>query len=186
MKILHFISGGDSGGAKTHVLTLLDNLRKLNIEVELLCIMEGVFTEEAREMGIPVTIIPQEKRWDLSVLSKVKKFINNCGCDLVHCHGARANYISLFIRGGVKVPMITTLHSDYKLDFKDNPRKQLIYTPINAFALRRYKHILAVTKAFKYMLMLRGFKEERIDVIYNGIDFSQELQTYDMLSLIHI
>lgn len=23
--------------------------------------MEGVFTEEAREMGIPVTIIPQEK-----------------------------------------------------------------------------------------------------------------------------
>ena len=158
MKILHFISGGDSGGAKTHVLTLLDNLRKLNIEVELLCIMEGV----------------------LSVLSKVKKFINNCGCDLVHCHGARANYISLFIRGGVKVPMITTLHSDYKLDFKDNPRKQLIYTPINAFALRRYKHILAVTKAFKYMLMLRGFKEERIDVIYNGIDFSQELQTYDM------
>ena len=96
MKILHFISGGDSGGAKTHVLTLLDNLRKLNIEVELLCIMEGVFTEEAREMGIPVTIIPQEKRWDLSVLSKVKKFINNCGCDLVHCHGARANYISLF------------------------------------------------------------------------------------------
>jgi len=180
MKILHFISGGDSGGAKTHVLTLLDNLRKLNIEVELLCIMEGVFTEEAREMGIPVTIIPQEKRWDLSVLSKVKKFINNCGCDLVHCHGARANYISLFIRGGVKVPMITTLHSDYKLDFKDNPRKQLIYTPINAFALRRYKHILAVTKAFKYMLMLRGFKEERIDVIYNGIDFSQELQTYDM------
>ena len=30
------------------------------------------------------------------------------------------------------------------------------------------------------MLMLRGFKEERIDVIYNGIDFSQELQTYDM------
>ena len=101
MKILHFISGGDSGGAKTHVLTLLDNLRKLNIEVELLCIMEGVFTEEARELGIPVTIIPQEKRWDLSVLSKVKKFINNCGCDLVHCHGARANYISLFIRGGV-------------------------------------------------------------------------------------
>ena len=54
MKILHFISGGDSGGAKTHVLTLLDNLRKLNIEVELLCIMEGVFTEEARELGIPL------------------------------------------------------------------------------------------------------------------------------------
>lgn len=179
MKILHFISGGDSGGAKTHVLTLLDNLRKLNIEVELLCIMEGVFTEEAREMGIPITVIPQEKRWDLSVLGKVKRFINNSGCDLVHCHGARANYISLFIRSGVRVPMITTLHSDYKLDFKDNPRKQLIYTPINAFALRKYKHILAVTGAFKNMLIQRGFDEKAIDVIYNGIDFSPELPVYD-------
>ena len=71
MKILHFISGGDTGGAKTHVLTLLENLKKLNIDVELLCIMEGIFTEEARELGIPVTIIPQTKRYDLSVNKKI-------------------------------------------------------------------------------------------------------------------
>lgn len=179
MKIIHFISGGDTGGAKTHVLTLLENLRKLNIDVELLCIMEGIFTEEARELGIPVTIIPQIRRYDLSVNKKVCDYINSSGCDLVHCHGARANYISLFIMHNVRVPMITTLHSDYKLDFKDNMRKQIVYTPINSYALRRFDHILCVTNAFKNMLIQRGFKEKRIEVIYNGIDFKPKLETLD-------
>ncbi len=176
MKVIHLISGGDTGGAKTHVLTLLDNLRKMNIEVELLCIMEGIFTREARQMGIPITVIPQEKRWDISVHRKILDYINASGCDLLHCHGARANYIALFIKNRLRVPVITTLHSDYKLDFKGNPRKQMIYTPINAFALRQFKHILTVTQAFKDMLISRGFKPDRLHVIYNGIDFNKKLE----------
>ena len=175
MKILHFISGGDTGGAKTHVLSLLKSLRQKNTDAQLLCIMEGVFTKEARELGIPVTIIPQAKRWDISVIGKIKRFIKESGCDMVHCHGARANYIALFIMNSVGVPMVTTLHSDYKLDFAGNARKNMIYTPINAFALRRFKHILTVTDAFRKMLIERGFKKERLDVIYNGCDFSKDV-----------
>lgn len=175
MRILHLISGGDTGGAKTHVLTLLTNLKKLNIDVELLCIMEGVFTKEAKELGIPVTIIPQVRRYDMSATKKVMEYINKSGCDLVHCHGARANYIAMFIMNKVNVPMITTLHSDYKLDFKGDIRKRIIYTPINAIALRRFDHILTVTNAFKDMLIKRGFKKEKLEVIYNGCDFNKEL-----------
>lgn len=174
MKIIHFISGGDTGGAKTHVLTLLDNLRKNNIEVELLCIMEGIFTQEALQMGIPVKIIPQQKRYDMTALGKIRDYINQSGCDLVHCHGARANYITMFIRNKISVPMITTLHSDYKLDFKGNLRKNLVYTPINAVALRSFDHILTVTQSFKDMLVSRGFSKDKLHVIYNGYDFNKE------------
>ncbi len=170
MKIIHFISGGDTGGAKTHVLSLLSNLLKLNIDVSLLCIMEGVFTEEARELGIPVKIIPQQKRYDVTVFGKISRYINESGADIVHCHGARANYIAVFIRHKIKAPMITTLHSDYKLDFAGSFKKNLIYTPINALALRRFSCILTVTDAFRKMMIERGFKEERLKVIYNGID----------------
>ena len=34
MKVIHLISGGDSGGAKTHVLSLLQNLSR-TIEVDM-------------------------------------------------------------------------------------------------------------------------------------------------------
>lgn len=176
MKVLHLISGGDTGGAKTHVLTLLNALMKSGVETELLCIMDGDFTQEAKELGIPVTIYYQNKRYDMKVLKKIKSFINNNDFDLLHCHGARANYIATLIKGGIKIPMLTTLHSDYKLDFKDSWYKQLIFASINAFALRRFNYILSVTNVFKNMLIERGFDERKIHVIYNGLDFDANLK----------
>lgn len=174
MKVLHLISGGDTGGAKTHVLTLLTKLKEIGVEVELLCIMEGIFTQEAKQLGISVKIIPQRIRFDIAVFKKIWSYINYNNFDLVHCHGARANYIAMFIKHKVKIPMLTTLHSDYKLDFKGSLRKQFIYMPINAIALRRFNYILTVTKAFKDMLIKRGFKSEKLFVVYNGIDFNSK------------
>lgn len=174
MKVLHFISGGDTGGAKTHVLTLLPRLRELGVEVELLCIMEGIFTKEARKLNIPVNIILQRKRYDITVIKKIKSFINKHNYDIVHCHGARANYIAAFIGKKIRAVMITTLHSDYKLDFKDTLHKQMLYVPINYFALKRFKYILTVTEAFKNMMIKRGFKNDKFFVVYNGIDFDDK------------
>ena len=57
MKVIHLISGGDSGGAKTHVHMLLQNLcRTPGVEITMVCFMEGPFSEEARALGIPVSV----------------------------------------------------------------------------------------------------------------------------------
>ncbi len=179
MKVLHLISGGDGGGAKTHVITLLKRLMKEGINVELLCIMEGVFTEEAKKEGIPIKIIHQKKRYSLKPIIEIKKYIAKGGYDIIHCHGARANYISFFIKNSFNIPFITTLHSDYKLDFKDSIYKQAIFMPINAIALRKFDYILAVTEAFKNMLIERGFNKEKLKVIYNGINMQKKIKPLD-------
>lgn len=175
MKVLHLISGGDTGGAKTHVLTLLDGLMNIGVDIELLCIMEGVFTQEARKLGIKVKVIPQKKRYDMTVFKKINVYINESNFDLIHCHGARANYIIMFIRHKIKIPILTTLHSDYKLDFKDTWYKQCIFAPINAMALRKFNYILTVTNSFKKMLIERGFKESKLYVVYNGINLKKQI-----------
>ena len=79
MKILHMISGGDVGGAKTHVLSLLRGLCARH-EILLICFMEGPFAQEARAMDIPVEIIattsstPQEP-----VMAKIRpKAVLSC------------------------------------------------------------------------------------------------------------
>ena len=46
MKVITLISGGDSGGAKTHVHSLLQNLSR-TIEVTMVCFLEGPFAQEA-------------------------------------------------------------------------------------------------------------------------------------------
>ena len=57
MKVLHLISGGDTGGAKTHVHSLLAGLTP-RIQVKMVCFTEGPFVEEARALGIDTQVFP--------------------------------------------------------------------------------------------------------------------------------
>ena len=51
MKIIHLIGGGDVGGAKSHVLSLIKELGK-HIEVTLVSYRKGPFHDDAVSMGM--------------------------------------------------------------------------------------------------------------------------------------
>ncbi len=177
LKVLHLISGGDSGGAKTHLFALMQGFQREfsnEIAADIVCFVHEPFYDEAKALGIPIEIYEQKSRTDLKVMDKIAEKINNENYDLVHCHGARANFNSLALRKKISVPMVTTLHSDYLLDFKGNFIKNMIFTPLNVFALKRFRHYIAITEDFKKMLVERGFKADEIEVVYNGFDFEKE------------
>lgn len=180
MKVVHVISGGDIGGAKTHIEVLLTKLNQLDpMEATLLCVIESALSHECRRRGIPVKIIPQKQRYDISAMLQMADWINRNDFDVVHCHGARANFIALFLRLKVRKPMVTTIHSDYLTDFQGSKYKQWVYTPLNIFSLRRFKHFITISQIFRQMLIKRGFKDAQIDVIYNGIDFESTPKILD-------
>lgn len=169
LKVLHLISGGDTGGAKTHIISLLKGLNK-RIDARIICFIEDTFYEDVLAAGIPIKVFKQKSRSDMSVINRLTDEINQEGYDIIHCHGARANFIAQFLKGKLDKPFITTIHSDYKLDFKDNFYKRLVYTSLNTISLRRFDFFVAVSDSFKEMLIERGFKRDRIFVTYNGID----------------
>lgn len=173
MKILHLISGGDTGGAKTHIYTLLKGLEAY-ADVSMVCFTSGPFLDGAKALGIDARLVEQKNRFDMASLKKVVDMIEREKFDLVHCHGARANFNALYLRRRVNVPMVTTLHSDYLLDFKDNFIKDKIFTPLNRYALKGFPYYIAITERFKKMLIDRGFPADRIFVVYNGMDMKKE------------
>lgn len=172
-KVLHLISGGDTGGAKTHIFTLMKGLSG-KVDTKIICFIKDTFYDEAKERGIDIEVYPQEKRWDLSVVSKLSDEIKNGKYDLVHAHGARANFICMFLKKKINVPMVTTVHSDYMLDFKDSFYKNLIYTSLNKMSLKKFDHYICVSDNFKKMLVDRGFDKNKIHVLYNGIDIDEK------------
>lgn len=172
MKVLHLISGGDTGGAKTHIYTLLKGLEAYH-DVSMVCFCPGPFLDGASALGIDARLVEQKNRFDMGTLKKVVHMIEEEGFDLVHCHGARANFNALYLRKRVDVPMVTTLHSDYLLDFKDNFIKDKVFTALNQYALKRFNNYIAITERFKAMLVERGFSEDDIFVTYNGIDMKK-------------
>ena len=169
MKVIHLISGGDSGGAKTHVLSLLQNLNK-TITAQLVCFRDGPFAEEARAMGIPTMIcdgnnIPHLRR-------ELAAYIQQGGYQLIHCHGSRANMIGALLRKPTGLPVVSTVHSDYKLDYMGRPFARLTFGAINAWALRHLDYRIGVSDAMVDLLIDRGFPPDRFFAIYNGIDFT--------------
>ena len=176
MKVIHLISGGDSGGAKTHVHFLLAGLGK-SIDVTLVCFMRGNFSEEAEAMGIPTVVI--EGKSFLAAAKEVKRLINEGGYDIIHCHGSRGNLMGVVMKLWTGLPVVSTVHSDYKLDYLGRPAARLTYGTANAAALRLIDYRIGVSEAMRRLLISRGFAPNRIFTIYNGMDFSQEAPKLD-------
>lgn len=175
MKVLHLISGGDTGGAKTHVLSLMKELEKY-VEPKIICFIEDEFYYDAKKLGIDIEVIKQNSRFDLHVLKQLKEKIKTEKYSLVHSHGARANFISMLLKPMVKVPFVTTIHSDYKLDFIESKYKKFVYTNLNEMSLKVFNYYIAISSNFKEMLIDRGFNSSKIFTAYNGIDLNETLE----------
>lgn len=178
MRVLHLISGGDTGGAKTHIISLIKSINKL-IDAKIICFIEDTFYHEAKDHNIDIEVFKQKNRADMAVIKRLANEIKNQKYDIVHCHGARANFIGMFLKNKINVPLITTMHSDYKLDFKDNFYKRMVFTTLNVFALKRFNYYIAISDTFKEMLIDRGFKREQIFTVYNGIDMDMKVDYID-------
>ena len=178
MKVIHLISGGDSGGAKTHVLSLLQNLNK-SITAHMVCFRDGPFADEARAMRIPTDIMGGRVP---DVCKALVTRIQKEGYQVIHCHGARANMMGAMLRKLVNVPVVTTVHSDYKLDYMGRPLGRLTFGTINSLALRNMDYYIGVSDAMVDLLISRNFPPDRFYAIYNGVDFTPGTPCEDRLT----
>lgn len=176
MKIIHIAGGGDRGGAKTHIISLCSHLKNM-CELSLVSLRSGSFAETAEKAGINTqTIFSSSTIKDYFTLLKL---IKKEKPDIVHCHGAKANLAGALVKLFTKCTIVTTVHSDYRLDYMHSFIKRNTIGRLNAMALRCFDYYVPVSDLFKEMLISRGFKANRIMPIYNGLDFSVKAAPVD-------
>ena len=90
MKVIHLISGGDTGGAKTHIHYLLSGICE-HVDAKLVCFMRGEFSDEAQALGIPTLILDGNI---FKTLRQLKTLVREENYELIHSHGARGNFIA--------------------------------------------------------------------------------------------
>ncbi|MCL1975060.1 MAG: polysaccharide pyruvyl transferase family protein, partial [Firmicutes bacterium] len=174
MRIMHFAGGGDIGGAKTHILSLVRELMS-DHEVCLISFRKGAFAEEGRSMGLDV----HDTDFGLNVVNALRmalSVVDEFKPDIIHCHGAKANMMGVLVKWRRCIPIVTTVHSDPKLDYLGSPLKQYTFGLINALSLRHVDYFMAVAGSMDKNLIERGFDPQRIFTIYNGLDFSLATQ----------
>ena len=170
MRIMIFAAGGDIGGGKTHILSLANQLARSN-DLRLVCFRRGVMSEEGLEMGLDVAAIDHSEGTPAAIrfaLDQVDEFKP----DVVHCHGSKANMIGAIVRKRRGIPVMSTVHSDPKLDYMGRPLRAMTFGKINMWALRHMDYYVAVAWKMRETLIEYGFDPQSIFTVYNGMDFS--------------
>ena len=170
MRIMLFAAGGDIGGGKTHILSLAKELAGQNA-LRLVSFRQGILSSEARQMGID-TVDMDSNLGTYHALQLALRQVEEFSPDVIHCHGAKANMLGVLVKKIKGIPVMTTVHSDPKLDYMGMPLKQYTYGLINAYALRRMDYYVAVAGRMQELLIERNFDPQSIFTVYNGLDFS--------------
>lgn len=173
---MHVMGGGDVGGAKTHIMNMVTGLAQRG-EVMLVSFRAGPFADEACERGIDVRVI--ERHNPLRAAHAMRDLVDQFQPDIIHCHGGRANLMGAIVRRSRRVPVLTTVHSDYRLDYLGNPLKQHTFGAANSVALRFLDFYQPVADRMARTLIERSFDPERIVKIYNGMDFHRPEGDFD-------
>lgn len=178
MKVIHLISGGDSGGAKTHVFSLLLGLNQ-SIQADLVCFADGSFAQEAEQLGLRVQVL--SSRNIPAVLKKLAHRIKSEGYDIIHCHGSRGNLMGAMLGRICRLPVVTTVHSDPELDYMGRFFARQTFGRLNRWALHRIPYHIGVSDSMTNLLIDRGIVKENFFSIYNGIRFDPIPQPEDRL-----
>ncbi len=173
MKVIHLTGGGDVGGAKTHVVSLIKTLGK-SIDVKLISLRAGDFADEARAAGIDTQVV-YSGNIILDIL-RVIKIINTGNYDIIHSHGAKANMFAVISKIFAARPIVTTVHSDYRLDYMHSMPKKYSFGVINSLALRLIDNYICVSSDLREKLIDRKFMPNKLFTIPNGIDFNMDVK----------
>ncbi|MBR3691780.1 MAG: polysaccharide pyruvyl transferase CsaB [Clostridia bacterium] len=173
MKIMLIAGGGDKGGAKTHILALCSRLKE-TCDLTLVSLRDGDFPEDAIAMGIRTETF-YSGNVPLDYIRLIQ-YARKERPDIVHCHGAKANLAGVLLKAFTGATIVTTVHSDYKLDYMHSALKRNTIGRLNSAALRFFDYYTSVSDNFLQMLLKRGFDPLKIMTIYNGLDFTSHAQ----------
>lgn len=168
LRIAHIVSGNDTGGAMTHIVTLSKALKE-ECELTLVVIRDGAIVREAERLGIPVRIIGSGGTRHLF------KEVNQLGeygkthFDLVHSHGTRANLIGAYLFKGFKIKSVSTTHSDYRLEYPRTLRG-MVLRAMNYWCYRNIPYHIGISQKMCDTLKERGVRASAIYPATNGID----------------
>ncbi|MDP2654702.1 MAG: glycosyltransferase family 4 protein [Candidatus Omnitrophota bacterium] len=176
MKVLHLVSSGGLFGAERVILTLAGSRCGFESVVGALHNRHNPHLEiigEADRLGLPKAVFDSGGRFDGGAVSRVRHFLRDNGIDVIHTHNYKSDIIGFFAAKGAGKKWVATNHVWHSTD-----QKLRLYERMDAFALKFADKVVAVSDEIKRDLLSKGFTDNGVWVIHNGIDVSEFQQSF--------
>jgi glycosyltransferase involved in cell wall biosynthesis len=125
----------------------------------------NAFVSAARERGLMVDVIPERRRFDLSVLSALRKVVEARGPDIVVSNSVKSHFVLWRSRVWQKYPWVAFHHG-----YTTTDRKMRLYNRVDRWSLPAADRLITVCHAFARELASNtGVALESILVQHNSI-----------------
>jgi len=164
MKILMIIDSIDIGGAETHLINLVEALKKHGYE-SFVTSSGGIYEEELKNENIDHYKLPINSKNPFNLfltLIKLRKYVKNNAIDLIHAHGRMPAFIGELLSKITGVHFITTAHAKVEANS--------LYKYITTYG----EFVISVSEDIKKHIMNAfDVNEDIIKIIPNGINTSK-------------
>ncbi|NQU20550.1 MAG: glycosyltransferase [Candidatus Nealsonbacteria bacterium] len=167
-RVLHVINGEHYAGAERVQDLLAAELPGLGFEVGLACLKPDRFPKLRHATDAPLYELPMRHRFDLRVVWRLARLVRREGYELLHAHTARSALVASAASIVARVPLVHHVHSPTAADSTRRWRAR-INAWVERMSLRRASALIAVSNSLKQHVRERGFDDELISVVPNGV-----------------
>jgi glycosyltransferase involved in cell wall biosynthesis len=174
MKIVHVINTLAVGGAELHLLTLVRHLNQLGVENVVICLRDKdrdgrPLTPDFERENVKVINVRAYSRWNVMFPMRVYRAVKREQPDVLHTHLPRPHIAGYFAKWMSRsTPWVASVHNVYGNSWSGD------WTlPLFSRVWKKPDQVIAISKAVKdWLVESRGIPEEKISVVYYGIEQS--------------
>ncbi len=169
--VTQIVSSAGVGGGETHLLLLARYLHGSEFHFDFILPEEGSFCDQLQRVGLRYEVVPMQSKFRIGAWRAICEVLKKNRADLVHCHGARANWYGRIgtRRAGIQT-ILCTVHGSIK-NYPYPAWRRHLYITLERLTARWVSQWIAVSDALrKDLIDYYGFPAGKIEVVPNGID----------------
>lgn len=191
MRIVHIVMSMLYGGSERLATDLAYSMQEHNNEVHVIALKaqnpDKGYDKTEKGLSLTIHYIDKKQGFDYKAISELNRLLTKLSPDVVHTHIDSAIYVMPWIAIHPNVIKIHTVHNQAEKEFGILKRK-IMKAGYRLFNITP----VAISDLIKKSILLEyGISEERVPVIYNGIDVSRfkpvkRKETSRTLQILHV
>ena len=120
----------------------------------------------AEGKGFKYIEVLDRSKIDIRCIIELNSIVRQYNIDIIHGHDYKTDILAYILRLlNPGICLVSTAHG-----WITNTLMGSLYKWIHLRILKRFKHLIAVSKATKALMVSSGIKPDKVKVVYNGID----------------
>ncbi len=172
--ILYVIENIEFGGGERVFSQIIRGLDNERFGVFVASNPGGIFEEKLTEIGIKINPVRMTNRYNLGIISRLKKIIKTKDVRIVHSQGGRADFFARIAARIANVPIIISSMAMLVEGYDVSILKKRLYVLIDRWTERWVNKFFVLSEAMRRSLIERHkIPPENIVKIYNGIEIEE-------------